>query len=83
MVQNISQLLIQKFRPFKCKNKYELYDKKLDNGKSELIVVKKCFVLHKEVIDVFNDIFYIPTIQNCHLIFLVSLLLVQWNLGKI
>ena len=27
-------------------------------------MVKKCFVLHKEVVDVFYDNFYIPTIEK-------------------
>ena len=27
-------------------------------------MVKKCFVIHKEVIDLFHDKFYIPTIEK-------------------
>ena len=43
----------------------------------------KCFVHHEEDIDIFHDKFYIPTIENCHFIFIVLGLLVQWNLGRL
>ena len=45
-------------------------------------MVKKSFVLHEKVIDVFYNKFYIPTIKNCHLILLLLGLIVQWNVGR-
>ena len=57
----------------------ELCDIIMDKDKKGRIMVKKCSVIHEEIIDVFNGIFYIPTIENCHFIFLVSGFLVQWN----
>ena len=46
-------------------------------------MAKKCFVLPEEVIDVFHEKNYIPTTENCHLIFLISGLLVRWNVGRL
>ena len=34
-------------------------------------MVKKCFVLNEEVIDVFHNKFYITTIENCNFILLM------------
>ena len=44
---------------------------------------KNVFVLHEEVVDVFHDNLYIPTIENCDFIFLVLGLLVQWSAGRL
>ena len=46
-------------------------------------MVKKCFVLHEEVIDMFHNKYYIPTIEKCHLILLMLVLLVQWNVERL
>ena len=46
-------------------------------------MVNKCFVVHEEVIDVFHENFYIPTIENCHFILIVSEFLVQWNVERL
>ena len=35
-----------------------------DKDKKGRIIMKKCFVLHEEVIDVFIGNFYIPTIEK-------------------
>ena len=45
-------------------------------------MTNKSFVLHKEVIDIFHNKCYIPTIEKCHLILLMLGFLVQWN-GRI
>ena len=39
------------------------------------------FAIHEEVMDIFHENVYITTIKNCHLICLVSGLLVQRNVG--
>ena len=44
-------------------------------------MVKKYFVLHEEVIDVFHDKFYIITIKRCNLILIMLVFLVKWNVG--
>ena len=60
--QNISKCLIHVLRLFKYKNRCELYNNILDKYKKGRIMVKKCFVLHEEVIYVFYDKNCIPTI---------------------
>ena len=62
--QNISKYSIQGLRPFIHKNMCELCDIIPDKDKKGIIMVKKCFVLHEEVIDVSHEIFYIPTIEK-------------------
>ena len=42
----------------------ELCYKILDKYKKGRLIVKKCFVLHEEVIDVFYEKYYIPTIEQ-------------------
>ena len=51
-------------------------------NKSKLMV-RKCFVLREEVMDIFHGKYYIHTIENCHFILLMSVFLVQWNVGRI
>ena len=46
-------------------------------------MVNKCFVLNYKVKDIFNKKYFIPTIENCHFILLVSGFLVQRNVGGI
>ena len=60
--QNSSKGLIHVLTLFKCTKTCELYDNIQDKDKRKIIMVNKCFVHRKEVIDVFHDIFYIPTI---------------------
>ena len=62
--QNISKCLIYGLRPFKYNNTCEFCDNILDNDKKFILMVKKCSVLHEEVIDVFHKIYYIPTIEQ-------------------
>ena len=64
-------------------NTCELCVKILDKYKKGILMVKQCFVLHEEVIDVFHENYYIFTIENCHLIFLVSGFLFQWNVERL
>ena len=62
--QNISKCLIHRLIPFKHKNMCELCDiipKKYKKGR---IMLNKCSVIHKEVIDIFHEFFYIPTIEK-------------------
>ena len=53
--RNISKSSIHRLRPFKYKNTCELCDKIIYKDKKGRIMVKKCFALHKEVIDVFLE----------------------------
>ena len=46
-------------------------------------MANKCFVLHEEVIYDFHEKYYIPTIEKCHFILLMSGFLVQWNSGRL
>ena len=62
--QNISKCSIHGLRPFIHKNMCELCDIIPDKDKKGIIMLKKCFVLHEEAIDVFHDKFYIPTIEK-------------------
>ena len=57
----------------------ELCDNILDKDNKGILIVKKYFVLHEEVIDVFHEEYYIPPIENCHFIFPMYGLLIQWN----
>ena len=41
------------------------------------------FVIYEEVIDIFHNHFYITTVEICHLIYLMYILLVQWNVGRL
>ena len=41
------------------------------------------FFLHEEVIDVFHEKYYIPTIENCHFTLIMSGFLVQWNVVRL
>ena len=61
----------------------ELCDIIPDKYKRGRIMLKKFFVLHEEVIDVFakNKIF--PQYKNFYFILLVSVFLVQWNVGRL
>ena len=45
--------------------------------------MKKCSVIHEEVINVFHDNFCIPTLEKCHFIFFVLEFLIQWNTGRL
>ena len=46
-------------------------------------MVKKCFVVHEEVIDVFNEKYYILTIEKIRLVLLLSGFVVQWNVRRL
>ena len=56
--QNISKILIHWLRTFKYKITCELCDSILDKEKRGRNMVGKCFVFHKEVIDVFNKLLF-------------------------
>ena len=58
--ENISKCSIHGLRPFKYNNTCELCDKIFDKYNKGILMVKKCFVLHEEVIDVFHDFFTFP-----------------------
>ena len=60
--RNISTFSIHGLRPFKYKNKCEFCDNILDKDKRGRIMVNKFYVIHEEVIDVFHEKYYIPTI---------------------
>ena len=60
--QNITEFLIHVLRPFKFKNAYEMCDNIFDKDKRGRIIVKKSFVIQEEILDVFRETFYIPTI---------------------
>ena len=64
ILQNISRCYIHGLRPFKYKNTCDLCDNILEEYKRGRIMVKKYFVLHEEVIDVFCEKIYIPTIEK-------------------
>ena len=75
--------MIHGLRPFKCKNMCDLCDNTFDKDKRGIIMVKKCFVLQKEVIDVFHENIYIPTIEKLSFHIDHGSLLVQWNAGRL
>ena len=62
--QNISKFSINVIRPFIYKNTCELCYNIQDKYNRGRIMVKKTFVLSKEVMDVFHDKFYITTIEK-------------------
>ena len=62
--KNISKCLIHGLIPFIYKNTCELCDNILGKDNIGIIIVNKCFVLHEEVIYVFREFFYIPTIEK-------------------
>ena len=61
----------------------ELCDIILDKGKIVIIMAKKCYFLHEQVLYVFHEKIYIPTIENCHFLLLVSVFFVQLDLVKL
>ena len=81
--QNIPKYLIHILITFKYRNTSELCGNIEDKYKIERIMVKKIFVIHKEVIDVFHETFTFPQWRNCHFILIMSGLLVQWNVGRL
>ena len=57
------------------------YAKKIeDKDKTGKILVKKHFVIHEEVIDVFHEKNCIPTIEQFHVTYPMYELWVQWKL---
>ena len=62
--KNISKCFIHGLRQFKYNNICELWELITDKYKKGSLMVSKCFVLHKEVIDCFHEILYITTIEN-------------------
>ena len=60
--RNISRCYIHGLKPFKYKNTCDLCDNILEKYKRGRIIMKKYFALREEVIYVFHDKFYIPTI---------------------
>ena len=62
--QNIYKCSVHRLIPFKYNNTCELCDNIPDKENIERIMVKKFFALRDEVIDVFHDKFYIPTIEK-------------------
>ena len=62
--QNISKCLIHRSRPFKYKNTYEICDNIQDKDNRVIIMANTCFVFHEEVIDVFHNKIYTPTIEK-------------------
>ena len=62
--QNISKSSIHRLRACKQKNMCELYEIVPDKDKKGRIMVKKCFLLHEEVINIFHKKNYIPTIEK-------------------
>ena len=44
-------------------------------------MAKKCFVLHKEVINEFHEVFTLPQFNYRHFILIMLGLLVRWNVG--
>ena len=62
--QNISTYSIQELTPFKYKNACELCDNILYKENIGRLMVNNYCVLCEEVIDVFHNKFYIPTIEK-------------------
>ena len=56
--------MIHRLRKFKYNNTCELCDKIIERYNIGRTVANKWFVLHEEVIDVFHDKFYNPTIEK-------------------
>ena len=74
---------MHRVRPFKYKNKCELFDNVLEKEKMDRIMANKRFVLREKVIDIFHEILYIPTTKQCDFIFFMSVFLVQWNVERL
>ena len=55
---------MHELRPFKYNNTCGLCDNIQEKDKMGIIRLKKFFVIHEKVIDVFHQIFYIPTIEK-------------------
>ena len=53
--KSISKCLIHGLRPFRYKNTCDLCDKILRIDNKGILMVKKCFILHEEVIYVFHE----------------------------
>ena len=81
--QNISKCSIYELVPFIHKITCKLFDVIPGKYKKGRIIVKKCFVLHEEVVEVFTNMFIFPQLKNFHFILLMSGFLVQWNMGRI
>ena len=47
--------MIHGLRPFKYNDTYELCDNIIDKDKKVILMVKKYFVIHEEVIDAFHE----------------------------
>ena len=62
--QNISKRSIHSLRLFEYMNMCELYDNILDKYNRGILMVKKVFVLHEGVIDLFHEKYRIPTIEK-------------------
>ena len=62
--QNISKCSLHGLRPFKHKNICDLCDIISDKDKKVRIMVKNYFVIRDEVIDIFRENHYIPTIEK-------------------
>ena len=62
--QKIYKCSIHNVRQFKYKNTCKLCDSILDKDKKGILLVRKCFVIYDEVIDVFHEKYYIPTIEK-------------------
>ena len=60
--QNISKFSIYRLRPFKHNNTCDLCDKIIDKDKRGIIKAK--MFLYEEIIDFFDEFFYIPTIEK-------------------
>ena len=60
----MSKCLIHLLILLKYKNTFDLCDIIHEKEKRRKMMVKKCFVLHEEVSDVFHDKIYIPTIEK-------------------
>ena len=46
-------------------------------------MMNKYFFPHEEIIDIFQEKYYITTIENSHFILLISGLFFQWNVVRI
>ena len=73
---------MHRVRPFKYKNKCELFDNVLEKEKMDRIMANKRFVLREKVIDIFHEILYIPTTKQCDFIFFHVSILGSMECGK-
>ena len=60
----ISKSLIHRLKSFKYKNKCYICENIIDKDKRVIITTERCFVHNEEVLDAFNDFFYILTIEK-------------------